>query len=148
MAARRDCAASADDDPGGEDPPRSSRCDEPPSTIEPLIASAGSCALVALLALALVPAPRFVAWLALLFASIALGRWVGRQPGVAAAITSGYFYLVAHGRPRFDMHVTDRLTIRMAFALGALGALAVLGASRRPSTLFRFTAAKVGARRV
>jgi hypothetical protein len=123
------------DDPGGDGPLRGTLGDSQPLDMRWLIESALSCALVAMLGLALVPTPRYIAWTALLVVPITLGRRVGRLPGVVAAITSAYVYLLAHGHPRFEMHVTDRLTIRMAFSLGVLGALGAVAASRRSGGL-------------
>jgi hypothetical protein len=130
---------SGADGPGGEAPLRSAFGDEQPVTLKLVIEIVLLSAFVALLALALVFTPRYFAWTALVVAPALLERRLGRTPGVVAAITAAYLYLFAHGRPRFEMHVTDRGTIRMSFALGFLGALAALANTRRPAQreLFR-----------
>jgi hypothetical protein len=132
-------ATNGADDPGGDATLGSPFDVEQPVTVKFLTEVVLACVLVAALAIALVPTPRFIAWPVLLVAPALLGHRLGRAPGVVAAITAAYLYLSVHGRPRFEMHVTDRLTIRMSFALGVLGALAALAASRRqaPSELVR-----------
>jgi hypothetical protein len=74
-------------------------------------------------ALALVPLPRLVAWVALLLLPGLLGYHVARPCGITAAVTSTVLFLWAHGDPRFASTVTDPWTIRCSFFLGILGAL-------------------------
>jgi hypothetical protein len=76
----------------------------------------------ALVAFALIPIPRALAWLALLGVAAALGA-VSRAMGVTSAVAAGLFYMTAHGRPRFATVITDQWTIRLSFLLGLLGAL-------------------------
>jgi hypothetical protein len=80
-------------------------------------------------AFALVPAPRWAAWIALVVLPALVARVSTRSAGMTAAATAGMLYLVAHGRPRFVTTVTDQLTIRMSFLLGILGAAGVAMAS-------------------
>jgi hypothetical protein len=77
----------------------------------------------AAVALALVPVPRPLAWLALLGLAAALGA-VTRAMGGTAAVAAGLLYMTAHGRPRVAAVVTDQSTIRLSFLLGLLGAIA------------------------
>ena len=85
-----------------------------------------------LAAVALVVAPRWFAWTALLALPAAFAWVVSRSAGIVAALSAATLYLLAHGRPRFASTVTDPLTIRLAFLLGLLGAgAAVLADWRR-----------------
>jgi hypothetical protein len=85
-------------------------------------------AIAATVAFALIPAPRLVAWFALLALAAALGR-VSRPMGVTAAVASAMLFMTAHGRPRFASTITDTWTIRGSFLIGMLGALAAAAAS-------------------
>jgi hypothetical protein len=84
---------------------------------------------VAAAAFALVPAPRWAAWTALVTLPALVASRSTRSAGMTAAATAGMLYLVAHGRPRFATTVTDQLTIRMSFLLGILGAVSAATAS-------------------
>jgi hypothetical protein len=76
-------------------------------------------------ALALVAAPRTVAWPILLALAIAMGGLVSRTAGLTAAVAGGLLYMWAHGQPRFSSTITDQTAIRLGFLLIALGAAAV-----------------------
>jgi hypothetical protein len=84
---------------------------------------------VAAAAFALVPAPRWAAWMALLALPALVARRSTRSAGMTAAATAGMLYLAAHGRPRFATTVTDQLTIRLSFLLCILGAVGAATAS-------------------
>jgi hypothetical protein len=49
--------------------------------------------------------------------------------GVTAAIASALLFMSAHGRPRFASTITDQGTIRAAFLLGLLAAVAAAATS-------------------
>jgi hypothetical protein len=76
------------------------------------------------LAFTLLPAPRFIAWLALLCVPAMFGYLASRACGLTAAAAAALLYLWAYGHPRFATTITDPWTIRVAFLLGLLGALA------------------------
>jgi hypothetical protein len=67
---------------------RSAFSGEQPVTVKSLTEVELSCLLVAALAMALVPPPRFIAWPVLLGVPALLGLRLGRTPGVVAAITA------------------------------------------------------------
>jgi hypothetical protein len=77
-------------------------------------------------ALALIPATRIVAWIALLALPAGFGHLRGRAAGFHAASAAFLMYMLVHGRPRFAFTVTDQLTIRASFMLGMLGLAAAL----------------------
>jgi hypothetical protein len=77
--------------------------------------------LTSLVALACIPAPRFVGWFALLVLPAVFGFLVSRPAGVVSAVSAGLLYLWAYSEPRFVSRVTDPWTIRLAFALTLAG---------------------------
>jgi hypothetical protein len=85
-------------------------------------------------ALVLLPAPRVVAWTALLLVATAIGWRAGSAPGVVSAVTACFSYLFAHGRPRFASTISDPVTIRAGFVLGILGAVCAVAADWRART--------------
>jgi hypothetical protein len=87
--------------------------------------------LTTLVAFASLPAPRYVAWVALFAVTAEIGRRVSRSAGMFSAAIASLAYMFAHGRPRFASTVTDQLTIRASFLLGILGVTAAVVADWR-----------------
>jgi hypothetical protein len=85
-------------------------------------------AVATVVAVALLPAPRAIAWIGLLVLGAALGL-VARPMGVTAAVASALLFMTVHGRPRFATTITHVWTIRASFLLGILGATAAVAAS-------------------
>jgi hypothetical protein len=81
-------------------------------------------------ALALLPAPRAIAWAVLLFVPAALAVHVSRAAGGTAATTVAFAYMIIHGQPRFAIVVTDQWTIRGSFLLGIVSFLGTFAAGR------------------
>jgi hypothetical protein len=85
-------------------------------------------ALAAAVALAFLPAPRAIAWVALLLLSTTLGL-IARPMGVTAAVASAMLFMTVHDGPRFASTITDAWTIRASFLLGVLGAMTAAATS-------------------
>jgi hypothetical protein len=81
---------------------------------------------ISIAAATLVAVPRPIAWVTLAVLPPIFGRLVGRTSGLTASVMSGLAYLFAHGRPRFESTITDRLTIRAGLLLCLLSTLLVL----------------------